>query len=266
MIVINNRLDKELVARKIFQTRAKAVTAINSGIVSCNNIIITKPSMLIDKNTEIKIVGNIMPYVSRGGLKLEKALKTFAIDLGNKIMLDIGSSTGGFTDCALQNNVKKVIAVDVGSNQMDSKLREDNRVSLYEKTDFRDFDINLLKEVDIVTIDVSFISVIKIMNKLKEIESLKEIICLIKPQFEVGKEIASKYKGVILKPDIHKEVIQNIINAFFEAGFFCSGITYSPITGGDGNMEYLLYLKKNNLNLKFNINNIVNEAFNSIPR
>jgi 23S rRNA (cytidine1920-2'-O)/16S rRNA (cytidine1409-2'-O)-methyltransferase len=177
-------------------------------------------------------------------------------------MVDIGSSTGGFTDCALQNNIKKVIAIDVGSNQLDSSLIDNDKVILYENTDFRDIDINILNDVDIATIDVSFISVTKITSKLKEIESLKEIICLIKPQFEVGKEISHKYKGIVLNRDIHIKVIKEVIDSFSKINFNCKGIIYSPITGGDGNIEYLVYLNKDNLLIEYNINNIVNDAFN----
>ena len=155
------------------------------------------------ENTNIEIKGKILPYVSRAGLKLEKALKVFNINLEDKTMVDIGSSTGGFTDCALQNNVKKVIAIDVGTNQLDKKLRNNKKIELYEQTDFRNVDLNILKNVNIATIDVSFISVKLLTKKLSKMENLKEIICLIKPQFECGKEIADKL-------NIEREEIVNV--------------------------------------------------------
>ncbi len=238
------RLDVELVNRGMFETRTKAKEAIKEGIIYCDNKKITKPSFEVNENTNMEIKGNVLPYVSRAGLKLEKALKVFKINLKGKIMVDIGSSTGGFTDCALQNNIKKVIAIDVGTDQLDKKLRGNKKIELHEQTDFRNIDLNILKDVNIATIDVSFISVKLLTEKLSKMENLKEIICLIKPQFECGKEIADKYKGVITSSKIHEEVINKVKSYFQSINFTCQKITASPIKGGSGNKEFLGYFTK----------------------
>ena len=238
------RLDVELVNRGMFETRTKAKEAIKEGIIYCDNKKITKPSFEVNENTNMEIKGNVLPYVSRAGLKLEKALKVFKVNLKGKIMVDIGSSTGGFTDCALQNNIKKVIAIDVGTDQLDKKLRGNKKIELHEQTDFRNIDLNILKDVNIATIDVSFISVKLLTEKLSKMENLKEIICLIKPQFECGKEIADKYKGVITSSKIHEEVINKVKSYFQSINFTCQKITASPIKGGSGNKEFLGYFTK----------------------
>lgn len=238
------RLDVELVNRGMFETRTKAKEAIKEGIIYCDNKKITKPSFEVNENTNIEIKGNVLPYVSRAGLKLEKALKVFKVNLKGKTMVDIGSSTGGFTDCALQNNIKKVIAIDVGTDQLDKKLRGNKKIELHEQTDFRNIDLNILKDVNIATIDVSFISVKLLTEKLSKMENLKEIICLIKPQFECGKEIADKYKGVITSSKIHEEVINKVKSYFQSINFTCQKITASPIKGGSGNKEFLGYFTK----------------------
>ena len=238
------RLDVEIVNRGMFETRTKAKEAIKEGIIYCDNKKITKPSFEVNENTNMEIKGNVLPYVSRAGLKLEKALKVFKVNLKGKTMVDIGSSTGGFTDCALQNNIKKVIAIDVGTDQLDKKLRGNKKIELHEQTDFRNIDLNILKDVNIATIDVSFISVKLLTEKLSKMENLKEIICLIKPQFECGKEIADKYKGVITSSKIHEEVINKVKSYFQSINFTCQKITASPIKGGSGNKEFLGYFTK----------------------
>ena len=238
------RLDMELVHRNMFESRSKAQASIKSGIIYCDQQKITKSSYDVNSDTQIEIRGEVLPYVSRAGLKLEKALEVFSISLDGKTMVDIGSSTGGFTDCALSHHIKKVIAVDVGSNQLHPKLRNHPQVELYEQTDFRDIDLDILKDVSIATIDVSFISVSMLMKKLSEISSLKEVVCLIKPQFECGKEIASKYRGVITSHKVHEDVICQVKNYFSNISFRCVGITKSPIKGGSGNLEFLGYFVK----------------------
>ena len=255
------RIDIELVNRNIIDTRSKAQEAIKNGIVYCNNKCITKNSFQVMNSDNLEIKGELLKYVSRGGLKLEKALNEFNISLKDKIMCDIGSSTGGFSDCAIQNGVKEIYAIDVGSNQFDTTLRSNPKIHLYENTDFRNMDSLVLKNVNIVTIDVSFISVTKLISKISSLPCCEEIMCLVKPQFECGKENADKYKGVVLNKSIHNEVICNLITAFKEIGFNAVGLTFSPITGGNGNIEYLLYLKKNSLEATLNINKIVNDAF-----
>ena len=254
------RIDIELVKRGIFETRNKAQNEIKNKIVYCNNICITKPAFDVTDTDIIEIKGEKLKYVSRGGLKLEKAIKEFNIDLNDKILIDIGSSTGGFSDCAIQNGIKKVYAIDVGTNQFDKNLRLNNKINLYENTDFRSVDNSIINDANIASIDVSFISVTKLTNKLKELTNLKEIICLIKPQFECGKETSDKYKGVPLNKEVHESVIKNVIKSFKENNYYINNITSSPIKGGNGNIEYLAYFTKNNES-KIDIQKIINEAF-----
>lgn len=254
------RIDIELVKRGIFETRNKAQNEIKNKIVYCNNVCITKPAFDVTDTDIIEIKGEKLKYVSRGGLKLEKAIKEFNIDLKDKILIDIGSSTGGFSDCALQNGIKKVYAIDVGTDQFDKTLRLNNKINLYENTDFRNIDNNIINDANIASIDVSFISVTKLTNKLKELTNLKEIICLIKPQFECGKEISDKYKGVPLNKEVHKSVIENVIKSFKDNNYYINSFTSSPIKGGNGNIEYLAYFKRDK-ERSINIEEVVNKAF-----
>lgn len=256
------RIDIELVKRGIFETRNKAQNEIKNKIIYCNNICITKPSFDVSDTDTLEIKGEKLKYVSRGGLKLEKAIKEFNIDLKDKILIDIGSSTGGFSDCAIQNNIKKIYAIDVGTNQFDKKLRLNSKINLYENTDFRNIDNNIINDANIASIDVSFISVTKLTSKLNELNNLKEIICLIKPQFECGKEISDKYRGVPLNKEVHNNVINNVINSFKENNFYINNLTSSPIKGGNGNIEYLAYFKRKTQE-SIDIESIVNDTFNN---
>lgn len=239
------RLDNELIDKGFFKTKSKAQQAIKSGIIYCNGKPITKCGYEVSDITNIEIKGEVLKYVSRGGLKLEKALHEWNIELKNKIMIDIGSSTGGFSDCAMQNGVAKIYAVDVGTDQFSKELAKSAKIKLFEKTDFRNMDERIIEDANFITIDVSFISVTKLVEKISRLTNVKEIVCLIKPQFECGKEIADKFKGVIVDKKVHKEVIDKVVNAFENIGFNCIGVTDSPIKGGDGNIEYLAYLKNN---------------------
>ena len=254
------RIDIELVKRGIFETRNKAQNEIKNKIIYCNNICITKPSFDVTDTDIIEIKGEKLKYVSRGGLKLEKAIKEFNIDLKDKILIDIGSSTGGFSDCAIQNNIKKVYAIDVGTDQFDKNLKLNNKIHLYENTDFRNIDNNIINDANIASIDVSFISVTKLTSKLNELNNLKEIICLIKPQFECGKEMSDKYKGLPLNKEVHNNVINNVINSFKENNFYINNLTSSPIKGGNGNIEYLAYFTRDK-ERNINIEEVVNKAF-----
>lgn len=254
------RLDIELVNRGIFESRSKAQNEIKNGNVYCNNKCITKSSFNVISEDKIEIKGNTLKYVSRGGLKLEKAIKEFNISLNNKIMIDIGSSTGGFSDCALQNGINKIYAIDVGTNQFNKNLLESNKICLFEQTDFRKIDNNIIKDANITTIDVSFISVTKLIEKLGQLSNQNEIICLIKPQFECGLEIANKYKGVPLNKEVHKKVIIEVINAFKKIDFNLKNLTYSPIKGKDGNIEYLAYFKKEKAS-NISVCNVIDRAF-----
>ena len=254
------RIDIELVKRGIFETRNKAQNEIKNKIVYCNNVCITKPAFDVTDTDIIEIKGEKLKYVSRGGLKLEKAIKEFNINLNDKILIDIGSSTGGFSDCAIQNGIKKVYAIDVGTNQFDKNLRQNNKINLYENTDFRNIDNNIINDANIASIDVSFISVTKLTNKLKELTNLKEIICLIKPQFECGKELSDKYRGVPLNKEVHSTVINKVIESFKENDYYINNLTSSPIKGGNGNIEYLAYFKRDK-EKNIDIEKVINEAF-----
>lgn len=256
------RVDVLLVEQGFFDSRERAKRAIMAGLVHDDHDRLDKPGTKIPADTQLYVKGTIMPYVSRGGLKLEKAIKTFHLNLKDKIMVDIGSSTGGFTDCALQNGIRLVYAVDVGTNQLVWKLRNDPRVVVKEKTNFRYatkdlFDFEL---PTVATIDVSFISLKLIFAALKNILSPgNEIIALIKPQFEAGKEDVGK-KGIIKDPNVHIRVIENVIKYGEENGFTIQNISYSPITGGEGNIEFLAYFTVGGIRQSIDIKSIVEQA------
>jgi len=235
------RLDQAIVQKKLISSRTKAKEAIEKGLVFYQGKPLLKPSTDIQDLDALEVRGIVCPYVSRGGFKLEKALGHFHLDLRNKTVLDIGSSTGGFTDCALQNGAKAVIAVDVGRDQMNPHLRQNPAVTLYEQTDFRDIDIKKIEKAQIVVSDVSFISITKMLPKICEMPNIEHLICLIKPQFECGKEVADKYHGVIKNSKIHETVLMNVLDTFNQCGFYLKDLTFSPILGGSGNIEYLAH-------------------------
>ncbi|WP_277673428.1 TlyA family RNA methyltransferase [Piscibacillus halophilus] len=237
------RLDTLLVEQGFFDSREKAKRSIMAGLVFHKHERLDKPGLKIDPSTEITIKGKAIPYVSRGGLKLEKALKVFNIDVQDRLILDIGSSTGGFTDCALQNGAREVYAIDVGYNQLDWKLRNDGRVHVMERTNFRYVTKEDLKHglPERAVTDVSFISLKLIFPVLKNLlKDQSDIVALIKPQFEAGREQVGK-KGIVRDSKVHEEVIRNVTNFIYEDGFDILGLDYSPITGGDGNIEFLLH-------------------------
>lgn len=256
------RLDVFLVQNNFFSSRNKAQNEIKNGNIEVNGKVVRKTGYQVDEESKIKIVGSPLKYVSRGGLKLEKAIYEFHLDLKNKIMLDIGSSTGGFCDCALQHNIAYIYAVDVGKDQFTSSLLESKKISLYENTDIRDFDFNK-KNISFVTIDVSFISVLKFLEVLKEVSSIKEVVCLIKPQFECGKKVADQYKGVVLDKKVHEEVIKRVVQGFSDIGFSLSSLTFSPIQGGSGNIEYLGYFTRENNGKEVSYRKVIENAFSS---
>lgn len=240
------RLDVLLTERGLQESRQKAQATIMAGIVFVNGQRVDKPGTQVANDAEIEVRGHVMPYVSRGGLKLEKAMKTFPLTLQDKICADIGASTGGFTDCMLQNGAKKVYAVDVGYGQLDWKLRNDERVVCLERTNARYITHEQIPDtLDFASIDVSFISLKLIFPALYELLGEHgEIACLIKPQFEAGKEKVGK-KGVVRDPKVHLEVLENFLIHAKENNFTVVDITYSPIRGPEGNIEYLGYLRKN---------------------
>lgn len=258
-----NRLDKELVERNLVPTRSKAQELIKSGNIKLNGKIVTKSSLDISNEDIIEIVNfATLKYVSRAGLKLEKAIDVFNLDLDNKVVMDIGSSTGGFTDCALQHGASKVIAVDVGTNLMHESLRQNPKVELFEQTNIKDLPSEKFESLDYITIDVSFVSLSKIFKKLSSEQTSANIIALIKPQFECGKAIADKFKGVILSPTVHQQVIENVIVMANAYGFNIQNLDYSPITGGDGNIEYIsIFNTSSSKHKNININQIITSAF-----
>ncbi len=239
------RLDVLLTERGLLDSRQKAQATIMSGIVFVNGQRVDKVGTAVANDALIEIRGTTLPYVSRGGLKLEKAMQTFPLTLTGKICADIGASTGGFTDCMLQNGAKKVYAVDVGYGQLDWKLRNDARVVCMERTNARYLTHEEIpEELDFVSVDVSFISLKLIFPALYGLlREGGEIACLIKPQFEAGREKVGK-KGVVRDPAVHLEVLEHFLIHAKENHFTVLGITYSPIRGPEGNIEYLGFLRK----------------------
>ena len=243
------RLDTLLVKRDFFSSREKAKAAITGeNILICNKLE-TKPGKPFDEatlsNDMIELVGETLKYVSRGGLKLEKAIETFSIDLSDKICMDIGASTGGFTDCMLQNGAGKVYSVDVGHDQLDKKLLDDSRVINMEGVNFRYIgESDVPEKLDFASVDVSFISLLMILPPaLPLLKDDGQMVCLIKPQFEAGRENVGK-KGVVKDRKIHISVIGGIADNAQAFGFKVLGISFSPVRGPEGNIEYLIYLGK----------------------
>lgn len=239
------RLDVLLVNRGLFESREKAKTAIMAGQIFMGTVCVDKAGTKVPIDADLSVKGNTLPYVSRGGLKLEKALQLYPIDLTDAVMSDIGASTGGFTDCALQNGAAKVFAIDVGYNQLAWSLRQDKRVINMEKQNIRTVTAEQLGElVDFISIDVAFISLDKVLpvavTLLKDTGSL---VALIKPQFEAGREKVGK-GGIVRDPATHAEVLTRILNVAEEVGLHLHGVTYSPIKGTEGNIEFLGYFKK----------------------
>jgi 23S rRNA (cytidine1920-2'-O)/16S rRNA (cytidine1409-2'-O)-methyltransferase len=239
------RLDVLLVERGLAETREKAKRSIMAGLVYTNEERLDKPGEKVKIDIPLMIKGNVLPYVSRGGLKLEKALKVFDVSVKDKIMLDIGASTGGFTDCALQNGAKMSYALDVGYNQLAWKMRQDERVVVMERTNFRYVTpADLAGEMpNFATIDVSFISLKLILPVLKTLlVTGSDVVALVKPQFEAGREQVGK-KGIVRDEKVHLQVVNKIVDFALEQGFNAVNLSFSPITGGDGNIEFLLHLK-----------------------
>lgn len=242
--VKKERLDVLLVEQGFFESRENAKRHIMAGIILVNDFPVDKPGTKVPADAKLRIKGKVMPYVGRGGYKLEKAIQEFHIPVKGAVMADIGASTGGFTDCALQHGAAKVYAIDVGYNQLDWKLRQNPQVINMEKTNIKDVTLSLLGEqVDLIATDISFISVLKIMPAAREI--LKKdgwMAILIKPQFEAGREKVGK-GGIVRDPKVHEEVIEEVLAQSAEAGFLTSGLTWSPIKGGSGNIEFLALLR-----------------------
>ncbi len=256
------RLDALLVEKGYFPSREKARSAVMEGRILVNDIKIEKAGAPVAEESAIRILGEDLPYVSRGGLKLEKAIKEFKINLQDCIVADVGASTGGFTHCSLENGAKKVYAVDVGYGQLAWSLRQDERVIVLEKTNARYLSKEQIPDaLDFATIDVSFISLDKIIPALLPLlKANGKIIALIKPQFEAGKEKIGK-NGVVRDKETHKEVIAHILTLAMNYHCIVEGLSYSPITGPKGNIEYLILLAKDGLAIEADVENLVEEAF-----
>ncbi|SHI69625.1 23S rRNA (cytidine1920-2'-O)/16S rRNA (cytidine1409-2'-O)-methyltransferase [Anaerovibrio lipolyticus DSM 3074] len=243
--VKKERLDVLLVKKNLVQSRERAKTTIMAGMVIVDGNKIDKAGTMVKENADIRVLGNQIPYVSRGGLKLEKAIKEFGVELKGKVTADIGASTGGFTDCMLQNGAVKVFAIDVGYGQLAWSLRTDERVVNMERTNVRNVtseDIGQL--IDFASIDVAFISLEKVLPAVKAmLKPDGQVVALIKPQFEAGKEKVGK-KGVVRDPKVHLEVIHKVIDTAREMEFVTKELTFSPVKGPEGNIEYLVWLTK----------------------
>ena len=268
---MKERLDKYLTDLGYFETKSKAAAAILAGHVKINDEYITKAGFQINPAKEYEIVVKSMPYVSRGGFKLKKALDTFPVQIEGRICLDAGASTGGFTDCLLQNGAKFVYAADVGYGQLDWKIRSDARVKPIERTNLKNCaftDIYAENEpiADLLVSDMSFISLTKVLPNLKTLlnPNFHEMILLIKPQFEAGKEKVEK-GGVVRDKKVHQEVIQNVINCAKDLGYKINDLTYSAIKGPSGNIEYLIWISTQlGEEIEFNIETVVNTAFEAL--
>ena len=242
---MKERLDVLMVKRGLAASREKAKAVIMAGDVLVDGQREDKAGTMFADTVDITLKGNPLPYVSRGGLKLEKAMTHFNLMLDGKVCMDVGASTGGFTDCMLQNGAVKVYAVDVGHGQLDWKLRNDERVVCMERTNIRYVVPEDIQErPSFVSIDVSFISLTKVLGPVRELmEKDGELLCLIKPQFEAGREKVGK-KGVVRDPAVHEEVICKVMEFAAEIGFELLHLEYSPIKGPEGNIEYLLHVRK----------------------
>lgn len=268
--VNKERLDVLLVKRGLVETREKAKTTLMAGLVLVNGQKIDKAGTMVKEDAELRVLGDALPYVSRGGLKLEKAMKTFNISMEGKVAADIGASTGGFTDCALQRGAVKVFAIDVGYGQLAWKLRSDPRVVNMERTNIRYVRPEDIGELlDFASIDVAFISLTKVLEPARALlKDTGEIVALIKPQFEAGRGNVGK-KGVVRDPEIHREVIRAVIDYSREIGFFPKGLTFSPIKGPEGNIEYLVHLAQSgesSVLTEETIDEIVDEAHKALDK
>ena len=264
------RLDVAVFEGGYAPSREKAKAIIMAGQVYVNNQKADKAGIMINPDDKLEVRGSSLKYVSRGGLKLEKAMQAFPIDLNDKICMDVGASTGGFTDCMLQNGAKKVYSIDVGYGQLAWKLRCDERVVNLERTNFRYVTDEQVKDkIDFSSVDVSFISLKHILPVLFELLSENgSAVCLIKPQFEAGKDKVGK-KGVVRDLGVHLEVVENVISMCIENGFSVKGLDFSPVKGPEGNIEYLIYIIKDGaaeVDCSVDAENIVNSSHRELDK
>ena len=261
-VVMKERLDKYLANNNFASSRTKAKELIKSNSISVNGQIVTKASYAVKDHDKVEIIdGSSLKYVSRAGLKLEGAIDSFNLDFKDKNIMDIGSSTGGFTDCSLKYGARRVVAIDVGTDLMDGSLRNDERVELYEQLNFKNAPESLFENIDIIVSDVSFISLKHIIDRISAIENDFELVFLIKPQFECGKEIADKYKGLVMDREVHEDVLIDIRNYFKSYGYDLIDLDVSKIQGKSGNIEYLGHFKRNYGSVEINIDEILDRAF-----
>lgn len=264
------RLDVAVFEQGYAPSREKAKAIIMAGIVYVNNQKVDKAGFELKEGDVLEVRGKTLQYVSRGGLKLEKAMQEFPITLDGKVCMDVGASTGGFTDCMLQNGAVKVYSVDVGYGQLAWKLRTDERVVNLERTNFRYATREQIPdEIDFASVDVSFISLKHILPNLNTLLAPDgQAVCLIKPQFEAGKEKVGK-KGVVRDLNVHLEVVENVINLAVENGFSVMGLQFSPIKGPEGNIEYLIYLNKSSTPIvseNVNVKELVNMSHTELDK
>ena len=258
---MKERLDVLLVNNGFAESREKAKRTIMAGLVTVDGRLEDKPGSRFDIDADVQVAGKECPYVSRGGLKLEKAINEWGVSCENAVCIDMGASTGGFTDCMLQHGAVKVYAIDVGYGQLDYKLRTDPRVINMEKTNIRYLDTDLITEpVDLISIDVSFISLSHMFPVAAKVLAPEgQVLCLVKPQFEAGREQVGK-GGIVRDPAVHEEVIKKVMGYAEENGLFPTSLTFSPIKGTKGNIEYLLLLSNKKCDNDIGVGLVVNEA------
>lgn len=258
---MQERLDKHLVTEGFVSSRTKAKELIKSGNVKINDSVVTKSSYKVKANDEIEIIDtDYLKYVSRAGLKLDGAIDSFNIDFEGKSVMDIGSSTGGFTDCSLKHGARRVVAIDVGTDLMAQALRDDERVELHEQMNFKDAPSRLFDGIDIIVSDVSFISLKHIIDRISIEDEDFELVFLIKPQFECGKEIAHRFKGVITDMSVHEDVICDIRDYFRTNGYTMIDLDVSGMPGKSGNIEYVSHFKRNAEEIEIDISQIVKKG------
>jgi len=262
---LKERLDVLLTNRGLFPSREKARAAIMAGIVSVDGQRIDKAGTRVDTDSDIRITDDTCPYVSRGGLKLEKAIEVFGIDLKGAKACDIGASTGGFTDCMLRNGASHVWCIDVGYGQLDWKLRNDPRITNLEKTNIRYLQEGAVdNDLNFISIDVSFISLKLVLPVAASLLSEEgSLVCLVKPQFEAGREQVGK-KGIVRDPAVHKEVINNVIAFGKDNGLYPAGLDFSPVTGAKGNIEYLLFMTRKLCDNEVDVTGVVSRSHSSL--
>ena len=265
MDILKERLDVLLVNNGLAESREKAKRTIMAGLVTVNGRLEDKPGQTFDVDSEIIVAGKECPYVSRGGLKLQKAIEDWGVECGGAYCIDMGASTGGFTDCMLQHGAEKVYAIDVGYGQLDYKLRTDPRVVNMEKTNIRYLDTSLIAEpIDLISIDVSFISLKHMFPVAAAVLAPEgKILSLVKPQFEAGREQVGK-GGIVRDTAVHEEVIEKVIGYAEDNGLYPEALTYSPIKGTKGNIEYLLLLSSKKCDNKIGVRDVVNASHSDL--